>query len=351
MKSASPAASGLTASPLTASPLAATVAMLFAAISWGSLFLVGKPVLSRLDPIWFTALRYLLAGIGMTLLVILFGEKPWTKLRAHWGTLTGYGVLGYGFFGVLVLEGLKLSLPSHGAVLMATLPLTTILLRWLLDGHRPGLGVLGAAVLAMAGVVLVSGVLGHGDGPPHMLLGDALTLVGTLGWALYTRGAAKVPSLSPLEYTGLTAIAALPWQLLFAVVVTAAGWIDAPRWQDLPPIAPHLIYIAAVPTVAAVIAFNFGVRRLGASHGTLFLNGVPVSALLMSVALGQHPAMQEWIGAALVIAALTLSTRSPGKAPAASASSAPSAAARSATPHDTVKPRAPLVVGGRCPAA
>ncbi|RZI61193.1 MAG: EamA family transporter [Rubrivivax sp.] len=148
-------------------PYAATVAMLFAAVSWGSLFLVGKPVLSRLDPIWFTALRYLLAGVGMMLLVVIFGERPWAKLRAHFGTLTRQGVLGYGFFGILVLEGLKLSLPSHGAVLMATMPMTTILLRWLLDGQRPGIAVAGAAVLALSGVVLVSGVLGRTDGPPH----------------------------------------------------------------------------------------------------------------------------------------------------------------------------------------
>ncbi len=297
-------------------PYAATAAMLFAAVSWGSLFLVGKPVLGRLDPIWFTAVRYLLAGIGMTALVVVFGERPWAKLRAHRGTLTRYGVLGYGFFGILVLEGLKLSLPSHGAVLMATMPMTTILLRWLLDGQRPGLAVAGAAVLALSGVILVSGVLGRSDGPPHMLLGDALTLLGTVGWVLYTRGAAKVPGLSPLEYTGLTALAALPWQVAFAIAATAGGWIAAPAWGELAPVAPHLVYIAAVPTVAAVVAFNFGVRQLGASRGTLFLNGVPVSALLMSVALGQHPAMQEWMGAALVIGALTLSTRSPASTPA-----------------------------------
>jgi len=304
-----------------ANPYAATAAMLFAAISWGSLFLVGKPVLGRLDPIWFTAVRYLLAGVGMALLVAVFGQRPWAKLRAHWRLLTGFGVLGYGFFGILVLEGLKLSLPSHGAVLMATMPLTTLLLRWVLDGHRPGLGVAGAAVLALSGVVMVSGVLGRSDGPPHMLLGDALTLLGTIGWVSYTRGAAKVPDLSPLEYTGLTALAALPWQIGFAAAATAAGWIAAPGWQDLAPVAPHLLYIAAVPTVAAVVAFNFGVRQLGAPRGTLFLNGVPVSALLMSVALGQHPAWQEWIGAALVIAALTLSTRA--SAPAARPAPAP----------------------------
>lgn len=119
--------------------------------------------------------------------------------------------------------------------------------------------------------------------------------------------------------------------------MTAGGWVNAPTWQDLTPVAPHLLYIAAVPTVAAVVAFNFGVRQLGASRGTLFLNGVPVSALLMSVALGQHPAAQEWIGAALVIAALTLSTRAP--APAARPS-----------PQEGVKTRAAAGADGRCPA-
>nr|WP_297523798.1 DMT family transporter [uncultured Roseateles sp.] len=330
-------------------PYAATVAMLFAAVSWGSLFLVGKPVLSRLDPIWFTAVRYLLAGVGMTLLVVVFGERPWAKLRAHWGTLTRYGVLGYGFFGILVLEGLKLSLPSHGAVLMATMPMTTILLRWLLDGQRPGIAVAGAAGLALSGVILVSGVLGRSDGPPHLLLGDALTLLGTVGWVLYTRGAAKVPALSPLEYTGLTAIAALPWQVAFALVATAGGWVDAPAWQDVTAVAPHLIYIAAVPTVAAVVAFNFGVRQLGASRGTLFLNGVPVSALLMSVALGQHPAAQEWIGAALVIAALTLSTRSPTSTSTARIDGG-AGAGSGGTGQAEVKAGAMAGAGGRCPA-
>ncbi|OWQ85306.1 hypothetical protein CDN99_22500 [Roseateles aquatilis] len=346
--------------------LSAVLAMLFAAVSWGSLFLVGKPVLGRLDPVWFTALRYLLASTVMAVLLWRFGDRPWAKLRAHWGRLTGLGVLGYGFFGVLVLEGLKLSLPSHGAVLMATMPLTTLLLRWLLDGHRPGLGLAGAAVLALGGVVMVSGVIGRADGPPHVLLGDALTLLGTLGWVLYTRGAARLPGFSPLEYSGLTALAALPWQVLFALAATAAGWSAAPAWQDLPPVAPHLLYVAAVPTVAAVLAFNYGVRQLGASRGTLFLNGVPVSALLMSVALGQHPAAQEWMGAALVIAALTLSTRasasSPAAAPAASSRSSPSslspalpAAATTSTPtwldgQDGVKMRAPGVPIGRCPA-
>ena len=36
----------------------AITALLFATTAWGSLFLIGKPVVAQLDPAWFTLLRY-----------------------------------------------------------------------------------------------------------------------------------------------------------------------------------------------------------------------------------------------------------------------------------------------------
>jgi drug/metabolite transporter (DMT)-like permease len=63
-----------------------------------------------------------------------------------------------------------------------------------------------------------------------------------------------------------------------------------------------------VPTVAAAVAFNFGVRRLGAATGTLFINCVPISALLIATALGQPPGAQEILGAVLVGLALVVTT-------------------------------------------
>ncbi|SEL79496.1 Permease of the drug/metabolite transporter (DMT) superfamily [Roseateles sp. YR242] len=288
----------------------AVLALLFAACSWGSMFLVCKPVLAHVSPLWFTTLRYSCAVLPLALLLWRFGDRPALKLRHHWRALTGLGVLGYGFFGVLTLSGLSLSVPSHGAVLMATMPLTTLLLRWVLDGQRPGLRVAGAAVLALSGVVLVSGLAGGGNATPHALAGDALTLLGTVGWVLYTRGAARWPDFSALEYSALTAITGVPCLLLVAIGATLAGGSQAPSREDLAAVLPHLAYVAAIPTIAAVLAFNYGVRQLGAARASLFLNGVPVSALLMSVALGQHPSAQEWLGALLVIAALTLANRS-----------------------------------------
>jgi drug/metabolite transporter (DMT)-like permease len=285
----------------------ATAALLFATSSWGSLFLVGKPILGVLDAVWFTVIRYALASALLLVLVWRFGQSPAAKLRRSWPRLTLFGVAGYGCFSVLVFIGLARSLPSHGSVIMATMPFTTLALRWALDGVRPPAKALFSAALALAGVATVSGLVGGGiAADPQARLGDLLTLAGTVGWVVYTRGAASLPDHSPLEYTALTAVAALPWLVVAAVLATLAGFVTAPSATLVGGVLPQLLYVAIVPTVAAALAFNFGVRRLGAAAGTLFLNMVPVSVLAVRALTGTPPHASELAGVALVGVALAI---------------------------------------------
>lgn len=288
--------------------LGPVIALLFATSAWGSLFLVGKPLLAILDPVWFTAIRYGLAALLLAVLVQLFGRSPWHKLRRHALRLTLLGLAGYGCFSVLVFWGLARSLPSHGSVIMATMPFTTLLLRWVFDGQRPSAASFAGAGVALLGVAVVSNFFGAG-GVDHeagaaMRVGDLVTLLGTLGWVLYTRGATSLPDHSPLEYTALTAVAATPWLVIGGTVATLLGALPAPGRDAVATLWAPLLYIAAVPTVLAALAFNFGVRRLGPAAGTLFLNMVPASVLVAHALQGHMPSRAEWSGAALVALAL-----------------------------------------------
>ncbi|HJV60714.1 MAG TPA: DMT family transporter [Albitalea sp.] len=284
------------------------VGLLVATSAWGSLFLVGKPVLAHVDPVWFTFVRYTLASVGFALLLAARGAFPWDKLRAHAPRLALLGFVGYGVFSAMVLLGLMHSVPSHGAVIMATMPITTQLVRWLLDGTRPAPTVVLGTALALAGVVVVSGVLLGHDGEDSTAAGDLITLAGTLGWIGYTRGSAGLASLDVLEYSGLTAIASWPLLLASALAGAALGWTPLPSPQALEGSWHALLYIGVFPSVVAILAFNFGVRTLGVVTGTAFLNFVPVSALLMGTALGTRPAPHELLGVAMVIAALLIHT-------------------------------------------
>jgi drug/metabolite transporter (DMT)-like permease len=80
-----------------------------------------------------------------------------------------------------------------------------------------------------------------------------------------------------------------------------------------------LLYVGLVSSAIAVLAFNYGVRTLGAVTGTAFINFVPVSALLMGVAMGKLPTANEIVGMSMVVGALLIHTAMSRKASAAPA--------------------------------
>ncbi len=283
--------------------------LLLATFSWGGMFLVSKGVLSQVEPAWFTLIRYSISALVLLPLLALRGAEPWRKLRAHAAGLSIRGLAGFGVFSVLLLTGLSMSVPSHGSLVMATVPMSTQLLRWLLDGIRPNRATLGTSLLALAGVAVVSGVLLPGAPATSTWHGDALALASTLGWVWYTRGASRFAELDVLEYTGLTVLASLPLLALGALLLTGSGLAQMP---SLDGIAAHwhaLLYVGAISSAVAVLAFNYGVRSLGAVTATAFLNFVPVSVLLINLVLGKLPSGAELAGTAMVVAALLLHTR------------------------------------------
>lgn len=285
------------------------LALLLATTAWGGLFHAGKQVLTRLDPFWFTALRYGGAALLLAALLGVQGAFRVGTMRAHAGRLFRLGLLGYGAFGILVFIGLSMSAPSHGAVIMATMPLSTLFLRWVIDGQRPQWWAWVAATLALGGVTLVAGVWAPpaaGASRSGTLGGDAIALLGTLGWILYTRGPSKVPGLSVQEYTAYTAVLAFPGLLLIAGIASRLGWAHPPTLQDIVDVAPASAYIIVVATVLAALAYNHGVRTLGITTGILFINWVPVSALIIGAALGHVPSHAELAGTAMVGGALVL---------------------------------------------
>jgi drug/metabolite transporter (DMT)-like permease len=62
--------------------------------------------------------------------------------------------------------------------------------------------------------------------------------------------------------------------------------------------------VIVIGALAAVLAWNEGVRRLGAPNAALFMNLVPVVAFAIAIVRGYHPDGAELGGAALTVAAL-----------------------------------------------
>jgi drug/metabolite transporter (DMT)-like permease len=281
--------------------------LLFATAAWGSLFHVGKAVIAHVDPFWFTVARYVGATAVLVAVLAATGALRWRLLRPNAGRLAFHGIAGYCVFGIVVFVGLQWTVPSHGALIMATMPISTIVARSLIDRRLPPAWTFAVAALALSGVAIVSGVVGtHAAGSWH---GDAIVFLGSLGWVTYTLGPGALPQLDAREYTAFTLVLALPAILVVVALAEAAGMAHVPSAAQWEAVAPHIAYTILVPTVAAALAFNRGVRQLGAVNGMLFINVVPISALAIGVARGQHPTAAEVVGSALVVAAIVLQYR------------------------------------------
>jgi drug/metabolite transporter (DMT)-like permease len=283
-----------------AAPLLALVAVL----SWGGMFPIAAHAIPHVEPLHLTALRYGLASLAFV--ALLWRIEGRASLRPQRVVrLWILGTLGFAGFNLLSYIGLEHTGPRNAALIVPTLPLVTALVRWVRDGVKPARATIGATFLALTGVVLV---ISHGDigslADGGVGFGSALVLAGVTGFVLYSLSAADFPELSPLRYTTLSAVLGTVSIVAITEVATLAGWVSAPSVSDVGAVWPELAFIVVMGALVAVLAWNSAIRSMGPQNTALFINLVPVTAFVISIAGGYRPRAIELAGAALTIAAL-----------------------------------------------
>jgi len=293
------------------------LALLLAAVLWGGMFPVAKSALLTLDAFWLTLIRY---GSGALLFVALLAAiegRGVLRFESRVLSLWAYGTAGFAGFSILAFLGLSRSQPEHGAIIMALMPLLGVLVNALWRGVRPTPLNIAAIVLALGGVTLVItkghlGALLHGG----EAVADLLILAGALCWVIYTLGAQDFPGWSPLRYTALSCLLAVPGIAVVTLLATLTGMAHAPSAATLAGLTGELVYMILLAGVAAVLAWNMGIKLLGA-NGVLFINFVPVTALVIGWLQGHRLSAAELTGALIVMGALVLGNL--GRRPAARA--------------------------------
>jgi drug/metabolite transporter (DMT)-like permease len=276
---------------------------LIAVTAWGVLFAIVSSALRHVDAFNLTSVRYLLASL---ILVGLLAAREGRGALGSGGRAPELVVLGAaGFAGFNLLANLALShtTPTNAALIASMTPLMTVLIRWARDGVRPRPVQLGLIAVALLGVLLVI-TKGRLTGLSSFGSGDLLMLGSVLGWALYTHGSSRFPEFSPLRYATLTAVTGTATILTTTAVADSLGWQHLPTAANLGRVWPQVAYLTLVAAVLAVLAWNTGIRRLGAANTALFMNLVPVVALLVAILQGYRPAAAELFGMAVTVGAI-----------------------------------------------
>jgi drug/metabolite transporter (DMT)-like permease len=278
---------------------------LVATLTWGAMFPIAAATLHHIDPYHLTAIRYGLAvPVFLGLLAAVEGRAA-LKPGGRAVELFVLGSIGFAGFNLIGYVGIEHTRPQEASLVAALMPLLTVLATWALTRRAPGRATLVAIAVAFAGVALVitrgdPAQAIHGGG----LAGDGLILLGASGWVVYTLGARRFPDFSPLRYTALSATGGIVTILAITAGLTVSGTEPLPTGHALEHAWLQLVYVVAFAAVLAVLAWNEGVRRLGAPNAALFMNLVPVVAFVIAIARGYQPEAAELGGAAIAVAAL-----------------------------------------------
>jgi len=223
-------------------------------------------------------------------------------LRGRSGAIAAYAACEIAVPFVLIAMGERYISSSLTAILIATMPLFVALLSLRLStADQPtGLRLLGL-VIGLGGVVALLGV--DVAGRPAELLGAALILVATLGYAaapiIVSRRLADLDPLGPVAASlTISAVALLP-----AVLARPPQAIPASAlWA--------IAVLGVVCTALGLVVFFQLIAEAGPSRASVITYINPLVAVLLGVVvLGEHLGAMSVAGLALILGGSWLATR------------------------------------------
>ena len=305
-----------------AHPNAIYFILLLVPLFWGGAFGATKHVVTEIPPITTAAVRFFLAGLLMTAWVVARGGWDWAPLRRRWGGLLLLAITGVFLYNIFFTVGMKYTSAINGALVIVVSPVTTALVAVTLLGEPWSWRLVAGVALSFLGV-LTTITRGSVDILTSLSFssGDLLMVGGVISWTSYTTiGKVVMKDVPPLLATSASTLAGS--FMLLAASLTEDGWARLPAVSA--QTAWEMTYLIIFPTVVAFFLFNVGIKRIGASRASAYINLMPVNAIwIAAVFYGETVTLAHLAGAVLIIGGLLLITLF-DRRPAASNSRLPS---------------------------
>jgi len=279
------------------------------AVFWGGTFIAGRILAQEVQPWSGSFLRFLVASVCMIPLVWHFEGRlqPLRKKQVLLVFLSG--MTGVFLYNVFFLTGLQTILASRASVIVASNPVFISLFAALLfRGERlTPVKIIGIALSVSGAVYVISrgnpmdilqGALGRGE---ILIFGCVLSWV---SYSLIGKVVMKdVLPVSAVTYACLFGASALLPPALFEGMAGDLGRYSMPAWLSI-------VYLGFFGTCLGFVWYYEGIRQIGPSKSAVFINFVPISAVIMAFfLLGETIDASLLIGAALVLSGIYLTNR------------------------------------------
>ena len=289
-------------------PAFAWAGLVMASLFWAGNALVARGFHDAIPPMSLAFWRWVLA---LTLLLPFAAMPIWRQrklLLGTWPQLVVLAALGIAGYSSMLYHAAQTTTAINMTLLNTSLPLVLFLGAGVLLGEWPVRRAWYGMLFAATGMlVLISAGSWEKLCSMQFRQGDLWVLLSILDWALYSlllrRWSPVLAAIAPLSLLAVLIGIGIPLLLPFYLLEIWRGELFEPSISNLAAIA----YTAVFASLFAYLAWNYGIKVLGASRVGLSNYLMPVFAAVLSWAL-LNESLQgfHWAGAALIFSGLLL---------------------------------------------
>jgi drug/metabolite transporter (DMT)-like permease len=279
------------------------------AFFWSLNWVIGRAIAGHVSPLTLTFIRWIVAVGSMMPFAWPEIRANWPIVRRHWKAIVWLGFWGTGLHNAFAYVGLQYTTATNGVILNSSIPVMIIVLGWLI--YRETITRMQAFGVAVS-LVGILAIITRGDAAvlAHLTLnrGDLIVLAGMVFWAAYTVFLRmKPPGLPPLALLTCCGCVGL---VLLAPLSAYELLVQGGHVELTPATVSAMLYVGIFPSFVGYIFWNRGVAEVGPTVAGIFMHLMPAFGVLLAwMFLGERLHLFHWVGIALILAGIALTTR------------------------------------------
>jgi len=271
------------------------------AVLWGGTFIAGRIIVTNVEPYSAAFLRFALAGIFLIPLAWKSeGRLPAVEKDQILPVLL-LGATGIFLYNIFFFKGLKLIEAGRAALIIANNPVCVALLSACFFKEKLSLLKIVGIILSITGALIVISK-GHMTDivKGRFGWGEVYIFLCVLSWAAFALvGKTVLRGISPLASIAYASVvgggllffpALIEGVLQNIFLYTMADWIG-------------IFYLGFFGTVIGFVWFYDGIKALGPTRASIFVNIVPVSAVVLAFVILDEPLTSSLLSGTVLVTA------------------------------------------------
>jgi len=292
-----PAAGPVGAARSRPSTLLLVTGLIGVLLAWSINYIVGKITLRHLGAFTLASFRFQLSAVLLLTLYFSRRERVRLKMRDLW-TFAYLGFFGYALNQGSFVIGLSRTTSEHSAIIVALGPILILAMAVVMRLETPTPWKVFGMLISFSGVLVLETDSGS---PLHspLLVGDVITLLGTLAYSIYTvlakRVAGRFDTISMNTFNAC--VAAILWLPVAVRQGSRLDWAGV-GWAGW----AGLLYMVTCSAVGGYLLFYWLLRHMDASRVVVVNYLQPVVVVLLSIPLlAERPTGKLIASGALVL--------------------------------------------------